>query len=89
MEVRPSMAARGDRKLGASGCRGTLWSEECLVASLTATPWSGVRSGAERIAISGRLCGQHALSSSTTTWYADFKVYSYTAVTTVIPRVTL
>ena len=28
-------------------------------------------------------------SSTTTLWYADFKVYPCTAVTTVIPRLTL
>ena len=50
-EVMPSKAARGDWKLGANCCWGTLRSEERLVASLTATPWSGVRSGAERIPV--------------------------------------
>ena len=47
-EVTPLMAARGDRISGVNGCWGTPWSEERLVASLTATPRSGVRSGAER-----------------------------------------
>ena len=41
-------AARRDRKLRANDCWGTLRSEERLVASLTATPRSGVRSGAVR-----------------------------------------
>ena len=44
----PLKAARGDRKLRANGCWETLWSEERSVASLTATPRSGVRSGAVR-----------------------------------------
>ena len=43
------MAARGYRISRAIGCWGALRSEERLVASLTATPQSGVRSGAERI----------------------------------------
>ena len=47
----PSKAARGDRKLGANGCWEMLWSEERLVASLTATPRSGVRSGVVRIPV--------------------------------------
>ena len=83
------MAARGDWKLGVNGCRVTLWSEKRLVASSTATPQSGVRSGAERIPVSGHLHGQHTLCSSTTIWHADFKVYSCTAVTTVASRATL
>ena len=36
---------------GSIGCWGTLWNEECLVASLAATLRSGVRSGAERIPV--------------------------------------
>ena len=48
-EVTSSMAARDYRMSGAIGCWGTLWSEERLVASLTETPRSGVRSGTERI----------------------------------------
>ena len=51
MEVMPSMTSRGDRKLGANGCWGTLCSEKRLVASLTATSRSGVRSGAKRIPV--------------------------------------
>ena len=51
MEVTPSMAARGDRILRANGCWGTLWSEERLVASLTATPRSRVQSGAMKIPV--------------------------------------
>ena len=47
----PSRAARGDRKSRANSGWGTPWSEECLVASLTATPRSGVRPGAERIPV--------------------------------------
>ena len=50
-EATPLMAARGDKMSGANGCWGTLWSEERLVASLTATPRSGVRSGAEGIPV--------------------------------------
>ena len=34
--------------------------------------------------LSGRLHGQHTLSSPTTVWYADFKVYP-----TVVPGMTL
>ena len=60
-----------------------------LGSSLTATPRSGVRSGAERIPVSGRLHGQHTLSLPTTIWYDDFKVYSSTVVTTKVPRATL
>ena len=37
--------------LGANGCWEILWSEEYLVASLTATPRSSVRSGAKRIPV--------------------------------------
>ena len=44
----PSRAAQGYRKSGANDCWETRWSEERLVVSLTATPRSGVRSGAER-----------------------------------------
>ena len=62
---------------GLNGGWGTLWSEERLVAGLTATPRSGVRPGAEKIPVSGRLHGQHTLSSSTTIWYAGFKVLVY------------
>ena len=72
-EVTPSMAARGNRMSGANDCWGTLRSEERFVASLTATPRSGVRSGADRIPVSGRLHGQHTLSSSTTIWYANLE----------------
>ena len=36
-----------------------------------------------------RLHGQHTLSSSTTIWFVDFKVYSSTVVTTIVPRATL
>ena len=88
-EVTPSMAVRGYRMSVATGCWRTLWGEERLVAILTATPRSAVRSGAERIPISGRLHGQHTLSSPTTIWYAGFKVYSSTVVTTIVPRTTL
>ena len=37
----PSRAARGDQKLDANGCWGKPWSEERLVASLTANPRNG------------------------------------------------
>ena len=47
-----SRAARGDRKSGVNSCWEKPWSEECLVANLTAPPRSGVRSGAERIPVS-------------------------------------
>ena len=47
----PLKAARGERKLGANGCWERLWSKERLVASLTATPRSGVRSGGERVPV--------------------------------------
>ena len=50
-EVAPLMAARVYRMSGSTGCWGTLWSKERLVASLTATPRSGVRFGAERIPV--------------------------------------
>ena len=37
------MATRRDWKLGASGCRGASWSDECFGAnSLTATPRGGL-----------------------------------------------
>ena len=60
--------------------------EERLVASLLATPRSGVRTGAERIPVSGHLHGLHTLSSTTILWYAEFIVYPCTAVAIVIPR---
>ena len=66
-----SRATRGDLKLGANGCWGTRWSEERLVASLTATPKSSVRSGAERIPVFWTPSDRP--SSSATVWYAEYK----------------
>ena len=86
-EGMPSRAARGDRKLGASGCWGTPWSEERLVASLTAAPRSGVRSGAKRVPVFWTPCTR--LPSPTTVWYADSKVCPCTAVSTVESHLTL
>ena len=83
----PSKAAQGDRKLGATGCWGTLWSEERLVASLKATPRSGVGSGAKRIPVFWAWSSNS--SSPTTVWCADFKVYPCTAVATVVYNMTL
>ena len=56
----------GSRMSGAIGWM--LWSEERLVATLTTTPRSGVRTGAGRIPVSGRLHGQHTLSLTTILW---------------------
>ena len=59
------MAARGDGKLRAFGCWRMLWIEECLVASLTATPRSGVQSGAGTVFTPHRLqCGMLNLEES-------------------------
>ena len=83
----PSRVARGDRKLGANGCWGTTWREERLVASLTATPRSAVRSEAERIPVFWTSSTRP--HSPTTVWYADFKVYPCTTVITVVSHMTL
>ena len=59
----------GARMSGAIDCWGMLWSEERLMASLTATPRSGVRSGAGTVFMASILFLQlQAL------WYAGFVV---------------
>ena len=80
----PSRVARGDRKLAANGCWRTLWSEERLVANLTATPRSGVRSGAERIPVFWTPSAHP--SSSATMWYADFKRLCESCCTAVMQK---
>ena len=57
----------GARMSGAIDCWGMLWSEERLMASLTATPRSGVRSGAGTVfTASTPFLQLQAL------WYAEF-----------------
>ena len=59
----------GPRMSGAIDCWGMLWSEECLMASLTATPRSGVPSGAGTVFMASTPFLQlQAL------WYAEFVV---------------
>ena len=41
----PSRAARGDRKLGANGCRGSAWSEQLDGRELRRALWNAIRNG--------------------------------------------
>ena len=69
-EVMPSMAAQGDRKLGAIGCRGASWSEQLDDNELRGVLGSAI--GTERIPV---FWTSSAYASSTTTlWYAEFIV---------------
>ena len=81
----PSMAARGDRKLGAIGCRGASWSEQLDDKELRRMLGSAI--GTERIPVFWISSTNYF--SSAMVWYADFKVYPCTAVTTVVPRMAL
>ena len=68
-EVTLSMAARGDRKLGATDRGGTLWSEERSEASLTPTsltgfPFSGHCLHGQHTSLQLRRCGMPNLKYS-------------------------
>ena len=60
---------KGVRMSGAIDCWGMLWSEERLMASLTATPRSGVRSGAGTVFMASTPFLQLQVL-----WYAEFVV---------------
>ena len=64
-----SRAARGDRKLGANGCRGASWSEQLDGKELRGA--LGIVIGTERVPVFWTPSAHPSLSA--TVWNADFK----------------